>query len=121
MLERALFRTETSAVYKEVDPFPVVFRRRQTKLIVLIFQEELFFPLFLWDWFKAFLHRAQTHYQDLAAKIKEKDKWFNDFSTNKGNICIEGFEYSFYFPLIYYFANARKLSKINEQFRCTSS
>ena len=49
MLERALFRTETSAVYKEVDPFPVVFRRRQTKLIVLIFQEELFFPLFLWD------------------------------------------------------------------------
>lgn len=49
MLERALFRMETSAVYKEVDPFPVVFRRCQTKLIVLIFQEELFFPLFLWD------------------------------------------------------------------------
>ena len=112
---------ETSAVYKEVDPFPVVFRRCQTKLIVLIFQEELFFPLFLWDWFKAFLHRAQTHYQDLAAKIKEKDKWFSDFSTKKGNICIEGFEYSFYFPLLYYFENARKLTKINEQFRCTSS
>ena len=49
MLERALFRMQTSAVYKEVDPFLVVFRRYQTKLIVSIFQEELFFPLFLWD------------------------------------------------------------------------